>query len=455
VSNFSGRLAEAVKKLGNPVLVGLDPRFESLPDAFTANISPSDWAGAAIAYSRFCREVIDVVAALVPAVKPQAAFFEQLGWPGMQALAEVIAYARQKGLLVIFDGKRNDIGSTATAYARGIMGRGDNANSALEPSRAEEGPWGADALTVSPYLGDDSLQPFIETAVERSAGVFVLVKTSNPGGGMFQDLVADGRPLYRHVAEYVERKASETAAPCGYGVVGAVVGATYPQQLVELREVMPQPRSDRGRRGRRVRSERLGRDRQQLSGNYFRAFQQGVSRALRRRALARSRRGGDTRDDRATANAHAGGKPRTIEFGVMVFSWCGKSPAPQWTRKRSSPRKRRSPLLKTAGFLQEQAHVGRGGTSTSVVPFTRFARNRPSNPAYRPFQTLHSSRYPHSNAARSFVKIFSNKNELFFRQIRREITSPAAAARSPFLRPSRIVAPSTQVSAASRSSSVM
>jgi orotidine-5'-phosphate decarboxylase len=239
VSNFSGRLAEAVKKLGNPVLVGLDPRFESLPDAFTANISPSDWAGAAIAYSRFCREVIDVVAALVPAVKPQAAFFEQLGWPGMQALAEVIAYARQKGLLVIFDGKRNDIGSTATAYARGIMGRGDNANSALEPSRAEEGPWGADALTVSPYLGDDSLQPFIETAVERSAGVFVLVKTSNPGGGMFQDLVADGRPLYRHVAEYVERKASETAAPCGYGVAGAVVGATYPQQLVELREVMP------------------------------------------------------------------------------------------------------------------------------------------------------------------------------------------------------------------------
>jgi orotidine-5'-phosphate decarboxylase len=94
-------------------------------------------------------------------------------------------------------------------------------------------------LTVSPYLGDDSLQPFIETAVERSAGVFVLVKTSNPGGGMFQDLIADGRPLYRYVAEYVERKAADTLGTCGYGIVGAVVGATYPKQLVELREAMP------------------------------------------------------------------------------------------------------------------------------------------------------------------------------------------------------------------------
>jgi orotidine-5'-phosphate decarboxylase len=228
VKNFSDRLADSIKKRGNPVLVGLDPRLDSLPETFKREIAPSNWAGIAKAYSQFCREVIDVVAPLVPAVKPQAAFFEQIGPAGMNALAEVIDYARQKGLLVIFDGKRNDIGSTATAYAQGILGSDEVA----------KGPWGADALTVSPYLGEDSLQPFLETAGQRAAGLFVLVKTSNPGGGMFQDLIADGRPLYRHVAEYVERKAAETAGACGYGIIGAVVGATYPQQLVELRAAM-------------------------------------------------------------------------------------------------------------------------------------------------------------------------------------------------------------------------
>jgi orotidine-5'-phosphate decarboxylase len=239
VNNFSDRLAESVKKRGNPVLVGLDPRFDSLPDSFKPAVSPSNWVVIAKAYSLFCREVVDVVAPLVPAVKPQAAFFEQIGPPGMAALAEVIAYAQQKGLLVVFDGKRNDIGSTATAYAQGILGSERAAESTSDSPSAKRSPWEADALTVSPYLGDDSLQPFVETAAERSAGVFVLVKTSNPGGGMFQDLVADGRPLYRHVAEYVERKAAETVGQCGYGIVGAVVGATYPQQLAELRKVMP------------------------------------------------------------------------------------------------------------------------------------------------------------------------------------------------------------------------
>jgi orotidine-5'-phosphate decarboxylase len=140
---------------------------------------------------------------------------------------------------VIFDGKRNDIGSTATAYAQGILGSGTAADSDSTSPASRRIPWGADALTVSPYLGDDSLQPFIETAATRAAGVFVLVKTSNPGGGMFQDLIADGRPLYRHVAEYVERSAALTVGLCGYGLVGAVVGATYPRQLAELRESMP------------------------------------------------------------------------------------------------------------------------------------------------------------------------------------------------------------------------
>lgn len=227
VPPFADRLYAAIDRCGNPVLVGLDPRVESLPEGLLPDEGQAPPAAAAAAYGRFCRGVIDVVAPLVPAVKPQAAFFEQLGPDGMIVLAEVIAYAREKGLLVILDGKRNDIGSTAAAYARGMLGG------------SGQSPWGADALTVSPYLGDDSLRPFVDVAVERGAGVFVLVKTSNPGGKMLQDLVANGRPIYRHIAEYVERQAVETIAQCGYGAVGAVVGATYPEQLAELRAAMP------------------------------------------------------------------------------------------------------------------------------------------------------------------------------------------------------------------------
>lgn len=223
---FADRLDAAVRRCGNPVLVGLDPRGDMLPKGMLPEGKNASLDEQAAAFARFCREVIDVVAPLVPAVKPQAAFFEQLGPPGMTALAETIHHARQKGLLVILDGKRNDIGSTATAYARGYLGPGQSA-------------WGADAITVSPYLGDDSLRPFVDVAQERDCGVFVLVKTSNPGGGMFQDLSADGRPLYRHVAEYVERLAAESVAESSYGAVGAVAGATYPRQLVQLRAEMP------------------------------------------------------------------------------------------------------------------------------------------------------------------------------------------------------------------------
>ena len=224
---FPDRLAAAVREKGNPVLVGLDPRVESLPEGFVPEGVKASWDQQAQGYQQFCREVIDVVAPLVAAVKPQAAFFEQLGPAGMTALAEVINYARQQGLLVIVDGKRNDIGSTATAYAQGYLGR------------EGQSAWGADALTVSPYLGADSLQPFVDVAVSRGAGVFVLVKTSNPGGTMIQDLQAEGRPVYGHVGACVEGLARQTVGACGYGVVGAVVGATYPEQVARLRQQMP------------------------------------------------------------------------------------------------------------------------------------------------------------------------------------------------------------------------
>jgi orotidine-5'-phosphate decarboxylase len=226
VNAFAERLIAAVRHRQNPVLVGLDPRWESLPLGLRV-AERRDYAAVADAYRRFCCGVIDVVAALVPIVKPQAAFFEEIGPAGMAALADVIRHARDRGLLVILDGKRNDIGSTATAYARGYLGG------------ATDCPWAADALTVSPYLGDDSLEPFVKVAQERGAGVFVLVKTSNPGGKLFQDLRVDGRPLFQHVAAFVEQLAVQTAGAGGYGAVGAVVGATYPDELSQLRSLMP------------------------------------------------------------------------------------------------------------------------------------------------------------------------------------------------------------------------
>ncbi len=225
--NYADRLSAAVQRCQNPVLVGLDPRLESLPASLVASIGSATPAATAVAYEEFCRGVIDVVASIVPAVKPQAAFFEQLGPDGMVALGRIIRYASQAGLIVILDGKRNDIGSTAVAYAEGILGPGN------------QSPWGADALTVSPYLGDDSLRPFVDVAVRRQAGIYVLVKTSNPGGAMLQDLVADGKHIYEHVGNFVNRLAQESLGQCGYGAVGAVVGATWPEQLSQLRSAMP------------------------------------------------------------------------------------------------------------------------------------------------------------------------------------------------------------------------
>lgn len=223
---FVDTLASQVRQRRTPALVGLDPRLEQMPENLARLAVKGNAEAVSNAYLQFCCGVIDVVAPLVAAVKPQAAFFEHCGPHGMSALYHVMQYARESGLLVILDGKRNDIGSTAAAYATAYLGRDGSA-------------WGADALTVSPYLGDDSLEPFVEAASTRSAGIFVLVKTSNPGGAVFQDRLIDGQPLYRLVGEHVEALAMRTKGQCGYGDVGAVVGATYPEQLAELRQAMP------------------------------------------------------------------------------------------------------------------------------------------------------------------------------------------------------------------------
>lgn len=224
---FADRLADAVRQNRSVACVGLDPRKASLPAPIRDSVSsdhPDTWAAA---YTQFCKEIIDVAVGKCACVKPQAAFFEELGPAGMVALGEVIQYASAKGLMVITDAKRNDIGSTATAYAHAYLGAGASS------------PWGSDSLTVSPYLGEDSLEPFVSVCDQRDAGIFVLVKTSNPGGGLLQDRTTDGQTVYRRVASLVTQLNETRLGEGGYGPVGAVVGATYPDQLAELRDAMP------------------------------------------------------------------------------------------------------------------------------------------------------------------------------------------------------------------------
>lgn len=221
-ASFSARLTAAIQARKTPACVGLDPRADMLPPIFRAAAvkSPADLAAM---YETFCREVIDAVAGLVPIVKPQAACFEALGPDGMLAMAGIINHAHAKGLLVLADTKRGDIGSTAEAYAAGWLW----------------GYWGADAMTVNPYLGLDSLEPFVKATEEHRTGIFVLVKTSNPGSRDFQDLEVDGKTIYEHVAAGVEALAERTAGTERYGTVGAVVGATWPKQLDAMRDAMP------------------------------------------------------------------------------------------------------------------------------------------------------------------------------------------------------------------------
>ena len=214
MENFADRLQGAIELKKTPLIVGLDPRLENLPDAIRKGIVPHDLEACSIAYKVFCKAILDVVHPLVSAVKPQAAFFEQLGPHGMIALHDVIEYAKKLGLIVILDAKRGDIGSTAAAYATAFLGR----------DRA----WRCDALTINPYLGDDSLTPFVDVAAEQACGVFVLVKTSNPGGRMLQDLVAGDKTVYSIVADHVQGLAAANKGQFGYGHVGAVVWRDAP-----------------------------------------------------------------------------------------------------------------------------------------------------------------------------------------------------------------------------------
>jgi orotidine-5'-phosphate decarboxylase len=229
--HFVDRLFHAIRRVGNPVVVGIDPRADELPPGFLERF-PATRAGVTEAIHRFGCDVVDVIAPLVAAVKFQSAFYEAYGPSGIAAFHATATYAHGKGLIVIIDGKRNDIGSTAEAYARGYLGKVP-IGGAFEPS------WQADALTVNPYFGTDGISPFIKVAARDKKGIFILVRTSNASAGEFQDLIAGGKPVYVHVAERLRKWAEPYKGEAGYSLVGAVVGATYAQQLAELRELLP------------------------------------------------------------------------------------------------------------------------------------------------------------------------------------------------------------------------
>jgi len=232
MDHFADRLAEAVRAKGNSVSVGLDPRWELLPADLRLRHGNGELSGVANAYEEFCSRVIDIVAPLVPVVKAQSAFYEAAGPEAWAALHRILKRARERGLLTIWDGKRNDIAATADAYAATAFG-GTLVDGRRHPVLD------ADAATVNPYLGRDAVEPFLEGAARDGRGVFVLVRTSNPGAKQFQDLDCSGRPLFMHVAEAVGAWARERQGQSGFGMVGAVVGATYPAELAAIRSRLP------------------------------------------------------------------------------------------------------------------------------------------------------------------------------------------------------------------------
>ena len=230
------RLIDNIIEKQNPTVAGLDPKLDYVPasikDACFAQYGKT-LEGAAAALLAFNKAIIDQIYDIVPAVKPQAAYYEMYGWQGVKALAETIAYARKKGMFVITDGKRNDIGTTMEAYATAHLGTTDVAGESIDA-------FGADALTVNGYLGTDGIKPLVQICKEKDKGLFALVKTSNPSSGELQDMtLTNGASVYEQMGSMCERWGEELGGKYGYSGVGAVVGATYPEQLKEMREKAP------------------------------------------------------------------------------------------------------------------------------------------------------------------------------------------------------------------------
>lgn len=229
------KLIEKIIQTQNPTVVGLDPLLDYIPPHLLEKAFQDhgeSFEGAAQAILTFNKAVIDAVCDIVPAVKPQAAYYELYSWQGMRALAQTVAYAQEKGMAVILDGKRNDIGSTMDAYAKAHLGTS-------QVGSRELAAFGADLLTVNGYLGSDGINPLLQLCSQGERGIFVLVKTSNPSSGELQDQRIGQRTIYETMGAMCEEWGGKTARFHGYSAVGAVVGATYPQQLREMREKMP------------------------------------------------------------------------------------------------------------------------------------------------------------------------------------------------------------------------
>ena len=230
------QLIANIRKTNAPIVVGLDPLMKFVPE-FIKKAAFAEYGetleGAAEALWQFNKGIVDAVSDLIPAVKPQIAMYEQYGIPGLAVFKKTVDYCKEKGLVVVGDVKRGDIGSTSEAYAVGHLGKVQVGSSSFYG-------FDEDFVTVNPYLGSDGVKPFIKVCAEEKKGIFVLVKTSNPSSGEFQDRLIDGKPLYEHVGEQVAEWGAECMPESGdYSYVGAVVGATYPEQGRIMRKVMP------------------------------------------------------------------------------------------------------------------------------------------------------------------------------------------------------------------------
>ncbi|MBR0140895.1 MAG: orotidine-5'-phosphate decarboxylase [Ruminococcus sp.] len=230
------RLIERIIELKNPTVVGLDPKLEYVPEFIRKKYTDEDGGtikAAAKAIFDFNKAIIDEIHDIVPAIKPQAAYYEMYGHSGIKALAKTIRYAQVNGMFVITDGKRNDIGATMEAYTNAHLGSVDIIGNKISP-------FNADALTVNGYLGTDGITPLLNVCKERDKGIYVLVKTSNPSSGELQDMkLEDGRTIYEAMGDMCEKWGADTIGKYGYSAVGAVVGATYPEMLAELRKRLP------------------------------------------------------------------------------------------------------------------------------------------------------------------------------------------------------------------------
>ncbi len=228
-------LVNKIKALGSPVVAGLDARLEYIPASVTEKYRKEygpTLKAAAESMLEFNKALIDALYDVAPAIKPQAAYYELLGPDGAVVLQKTIAYAHQKGMYVMTDVKRNDIGATAAAYAEAYLGKTQVFGEEIEA-------YGSDAVTVNAYLGTDGIEPFLKECRNRDKAIFVLVKTSNPSSGELQNRDMGGQPLYARVAEMLEKWGEGLDTPCGYNQVGAVVGATYPEEQKVIRALIP------------------------------------------------------------------------------------------------------------------------------------------------------------------------------------------------------------------------